>query len=150
MSSLESAFHCIGDNRDVTALVNRIEESLTLQEEIFKSRIHFANYIMKKRRKIKGEQNLQYNLTIWKKNDDFDILNGISEYVTLVQLMESLVNLNHAISIVGYWIIDSNYEKALCLTQESLDMICSPSIDEDLVETFQSVFLYCYIQLGTR
>ena len=72
---------------------------------------------MKKRRKIKGEQNLQYNLTIWKKNDDFDILNDISEYVTLVKLMDSLGNVNHVISIVGYWIFDFNYNKALCLTQ---------------------------------
>ena len=67
--SLESAFHCKGDNRYVTALVNRIGELLTLQTETFKSRIHFANYIMKKRIKIKGEQNLQYNLTILNKHD---------------------------------------------------------------------------------
>ena len=72
---------------------------------------------MKNRRKIKVEQNLQYNLTIWKKNDAFDILNDISEYVTLVQLIYSLGNVNRAISIVGYWIFDSNYKKSLCLTQ---------------------------------
>ena len=72
---------------------------------------------MKNRRKIKGEQNLQYNLTIRKKKYAFDILNDISEYLALVQLMESLGNLNHAISIVWYWIFDSNYKKALCLTK---------------------------------
>ena len=83
---------------------------------------------MKNRRKIKGEQNLQYNLTIWKKNDAFDTLNDISSNLNLVQLMESLGNVNHAISIVGNWIFDSNYKKALCLTQELLDLICSPSI----------------------
>ena len=59
---------------------------------------------MTKRRKIKGEHNLRYNLTIWKKNDAFDILNDISENVTLVQLMDSLGNVNRAISIVGTWI----------------------------------------------
>ena len=123
LSSLASAFHCIGDNRSVTDLVNKIEESLTIQTEISNSRIHFANYIMKNRRKLKCEQNLQYNLTIWKKNDDFDILNYISEDVTLVQLMDSLGNVNNAISIVGYWIFDSNYNKSLFLTQESLDII---------------------------
>ena len=57
---------------------------------------------MKNRTKIKGEQNLRYNLKIRKKNDTFDILNDISEYITLVQLMESLGNDNHAISIVGH------------------------------------------------
>ena len=50
--------------------------------------------------------------------------------------MESLVNVNHDISIVGYWIFDSNNEKALCLTQ-LLDVICSPSIGEEQVATFQ-------------
>ena len=57
---------------------------------------------MKNIRKIKVEQNLQYNLNTWKKNDAFDILNEISEDVTLVHLMDSLGNVNHAISIVGY------------------------------------------------
>ena len=52
MSSLASALHCIGDNRDVSALVKQIEESLTLKTGIFKSRINFDNTIMKNRRKI--------------------------------------------------------------------------------------------------
>ena len=58
---------------------------------------------MKNRRRIKGEQNLQYNLNIWKKNDDFDILNDVGEYVNLVQSTYSLENVNHAISVLGYW-----------------------------------------------
>ena len=140
LSSLESAIHCIGDNRSVSALVNRIEESLTLQTKYFKNRICFGNAIMKNRRKIKVEHNLRYNLTIWKKDDAFDILNDNSEDLTLVQLMDSLGNVNHAISVVGYWIFDSNYKIALCLTQELLDIMCSTSIGEELVTTFQSVF----------
>ena len=54
--------------------------------------------------------------------------------------MDSLGKLNRAISIVGYWIFESNYEKALFLTQESLDVICSPYIGEEQVATFQSVY----------
>ena len=42
-------------------------------------------------------------MTIWIENDAFDILNYISDNVTLVQLMESLGNMNRAIIIVGYW-----------------------------------------------
>ena len=114
---------------------------MTPQIEIFKSGTHFADTIIKNRRKIKGEQNLQYNLTIWKKNNDFDILNDINEDVTLVQLMDSLGNVNHAISVVGYWIFDSNYNKALCLTQESLDKICSPSIGKELVANISTLML---------
>ena len=78
---------------------------------------------MKNRIIIKGEQKLQQNLNIWNQDDAFDILNDISEDVTLVQLMDSLGNVNHAISILGHWIFDSNYEKVLCFTQESLDII---------------------------
>ena len=48
---------------------------------------------------------------------DFYILNEISEYVTLVYLMDTLLNVNPDISIVGYWIFDSNYEKSLFLTK---------------------------------
>ena len=69
-------------------------------------------------REIKGEHNLRYNLRVCQKNDTFNILNNISKYVTLVQLIESLGNVNHAISIVWYCIFESNYEKAICLTQE--------------------------------
>ena len=86
--------------------------------------------------KKKGDQNLRYNLTIWRGNDDFDVLIDISENITLIQLMESLVHLNHATSIVGRWIFDSVYNKSLHLTQESLDKICSPSIGKELVATF--------------
>ena len=100
--SLASDFHCINDNRAVPELVNIIEESLTIQKENCKNRIHFANAIMTNRIKIKGEQNLIYNLTIWNKNDAFDILNDISEDVNLVQLMESLGNVSRAIIIVWH------------------------------------------------
>ena len=76
----------------------------------------------------------------WKKHYGFDIPNEISEYVTLVQLMLLLGNMNHDISIVQYWIFDSNYNKALCLTQELLDIMCSPPIGKEQVATFQFVF----------
>ena len=55
---------------------------------------------------------------IWKKNDAFDILNDISEDVTLLQLMDLILNVNHDIIIVGNWIFYSNYRKSLFLTQE--------------------------------
>ena len=75
---------------------------MTLEKGKFNNIIHFANAIMSNRKEKKGEQNLRYNLTIWSENDAFDILNGISENFTLVQLMELLGNLNHAIIIVGH------------------------------------------------
>ena len=65
-----------------------------------------------------------------REKDAFDILNDISNNVNLVQLMYSLGNVNRSISIVGYFIFYSNYEQALCMTRESLDLICSPSFGE--------------------
>ena len=60
----------------------------------------------------------------------FDILTDISGNVSLLQSMEYLVNVNHAISVVGYWLFDSNYEIVLVLNRESLGMICAPSVCE--------------------
>ena len=42
-----------------------------------------------------GEKYIRYKLETWKKTGTFDIPNNISEYVTLVQLMDSLGNVNH-------------------------------------------------------
>ena len=47
----------------------------------------------------------------------YDILTDMSENVTLVQLMDYLGNLNHATSVVGYWIFESNYKRALVLNR---------------------------------
>ena len=61
----------------------------------------------------------------------YGILVDISEHITLVYLMDFIGNVNHAIGVVGYWIFDSNYEKALVLNRESLDMICALSVGEE-------------------
>ena len=67
-------------------------------------------------------------------------MGDISANVTLVQLVDSLGNVNHAISVVGNWIFESNYEKALVLNRASLDMICAPSIGEEQDDIFETVF----------
>ena len=72
--------------------------------------------------------------------DSYDTMTDISEYVTLVKLMDYLGNANHDIIVVGYWIFDSNYEKALVLNRESLDMLCDPSVGEEQVSVFETVF----------
>ena len=54
--------------------------------------------------------------------------------------MDSLRNVNHAISVVGNWIFDSNYEKALVLNRASLNMICTPSVGEEQDAIFESLF----------
>ena len=73
--------------------------------------IDFSNAILKNKIKLKVKPRVYYSLRKYKKKGSYDILTDISEHVTLVQLMDSLGNVNHAISVVGYCIFDSNYEK---------------------------------------
>ena len=70
----------------------------------------------------------------------YKILEDMSENVTLVQLMDSIGNVNRAISVVGKLIFDSSYEKELVLNRASLDMICSPSVGEEQTAKSESVF----------
>ena len=92
------------------------------------NRIDFANEMMLNRKRNKCEARVHYKLIKYKKMGDYKILEDISANVTLVQLMDSLGNVNHAISVVGSWIFDSNYERAPVLNKASLDMICAPSV----------------------
>ena len=80
--------------------------------------IDFADAILKNEKKIKGEPRVYYSLKKYRNMGSYDILTDIREHVTLVQLMDYLGNFNHAISVVVYWIFDSNHEKELVLNRE--------------------------------
>ena len=88
----------------------------------------------------KGAQILKYYLKQQKKNVTFDIIDDISEYVTLVQLKDSRGSVNHSVSVVGDWIIEYNFEKGLILNQASLDLTFSCTHNEDSVLEFEQVF----------
>ena len=103
-SSLASAFASNNHNKAAGAISFCIEES---SESELGNRIDFSNAILKNEKK--GEQKMYYRLIKYKNKGSYDILKDISEHVTLVQLMDYLVNVNHAISVVGYWIFDTNY-----------------------------------------
>ena len=82
---------------------------------------------------------------------DYKILEDISANITLVQLMDSLGNVNHDFSVVGSWIFDSNYERALVLNRASLDMICAPSVGEEQDAMFEKVYYaFRYIYIGAQ
>ena len=68
------------------------------------------------RKRNKGETRVHYKLMKYKKMGEYKILEDISANVTLVQLMDSLGIVNHSISVVGSWIFDSKYERALSHT----------------------------------
>ena len=99
----------------------------------------------------KGKARVHYKLMKYKKMGDYKILEDISANVTLVQLMDSLGNANHAISVVGSWIFDSNYEITLVLNKASLDMICAPSVGEEQDAMFEKVYYAVrYIYIGAQ
>ena len=114
------------------------------KEESFKSevgnRIDYANYILKNNRRNVGEVRVHYKLMKYKKKGEYKILEDISANFTLVQFMNSLINVNRAISVVGNWIFDSNDERALVLNRASLDMICAPSFGEEQDAIFETFF----------
>ena len=58
----------------------------------------------------KGDQRLCFNINQWGLKVSFDIMNDISENITLVKFMDTVGNVNNAVSIVGHWTFDSNYK----------------------------------------
>ena len=103
--------------------------------------INFENAILKRTKKrIKGKPRVYYILKKYKKKDSYDILIDINENFTLVQLMDYSGNVNRAISVVGYWVFDSNHKITLVINREFLDMICAPYVGEEQVAVFETVF----------
>ena len=90
----------------------RIEES---SKSEVGNRIYFANDTLKKNKRNEGEARVNYDLIKYKKKGKYTILEDTSEKITLVQLMDSLGNVNLAIIVVVKYIFDSNYEKKLSL-----------------------------------
>ena len=68
------------------------------------NRIDVSNDILKNKKRNIGESKVHYNLIKCKKKGRYTILEDISENFTLVQWMDSLGNVNHSISVLGYWI----------------------------------------------
>ena len=66
----------------------------------------------------KGDKGHSYKFKQQKKRKTLYILNNISEHVTLVQMMETIGNIYHAVSISGFWIYNPNNKKALPLVKE--------------------------------
>ena len=115
------------------------------------NRIDFANEIMLNRKTNKGEARVHYKLIKYKKMGDYNILEDISANVILVQLMDSLRNVNYAISVVVSWIFDSICERALVLIRASLNMICAQSGGEEQDAMFEKVYYAVrYIYIGAQ
>ena len=97
-SSLPAAFAIIKHFKYENAISIRIKESL--KSEVG-NRIYFENGIMLNHKINKGEARVHYKLIKYKKKGDYKNLEDVSSNVTLVQLMDSIGNVNHDISVVG-------------------------------------------------
>ena len=49
---------------------------------------------------------------------DFNFFNDIIEYNTLFRFMDTIDDVNHAVSLAGKQVFDSNYYKAFSLAKE--------------------------------
>ena len=54
--------------------------------------------------------------------------------------MDYLGNVNHAISVIRYYIFDSNNKISLVLNIESFDLICALSVGKEQVAEFETLF----------
>ena len=95
--------------------------------------------MLDKERNIR-DQSLRYNIIKWKNQGSFDSLKDISYYIKLLQLMHLIGNVNHAVSIVGKCIFDSNFKKDLPLLLEWLNLTYSSSDGEKIFTLFEKVF----------
>ena len=97
-SSSASSFAITSHFNAANDISTRIEESL--KSEVG-NLIDFANDILKNKKRNKGEPKVHYNLMKYNMMREYKILEDISADVTLVHLMDSLGNVNHAISVFG-------------------------------------------------
>ena len=74
----------------------------------FITRLNYANNTINDNIRNKCDQQRHYTLNIGYTKVIFDIIYNVSEYFILVQLVDTLVNINHAISIYGVWIYAKN------------------------------------------
>ena len=104
-SILSSALKASNQVSAANLIATRISYSITYE---ILDRLMFANDILTDTRIRKGGQHLCYKLELCNKIGNFDFLNNISKYLTLFQLMDSVGNVNHAVSVVVKWMFDSN------------------------------------------
>ena len=73
--------------------------------------IIFYNKILLYQAQKKAEKCFSYNIKQWKITGTFYIINDISEYLTLIQFIFMVVNVNHTVIITRNWIFDSKYDR---------------------------------------
>ena len=67
-------------------------------------------------------------------------MNNISECITLLQLMDSVGNVNNSVSVVGECIFDSKHKKALPLNNNTFNLIWDFAYKEDYFEKLLELY----------
>jgi hypothetical protein len=121
LKSAASALSYLGYDRLAFQLCNDLNHGRKkdLGFEYFQNCMN-PTHLTKQERKTFQFCKVKKGLTKW------DILQDSKNYLMcLVGTQSSDHKTDHAISIVGKWIFDSNFDRALPLTKESLDLCCS-------------------------
>ena len=88
----------------------------------------------------KGGQQLCYTFECCKNSGLFDILNDISKYVTLVQLLDKFGDVSNAVSIARNWIFYSNLQKSTFIGKIIIGYYFSFDDDYDSHTYFKEVY----------
>ena len=100
-------------------------------------RLQFANELLRTKK-------LKYVPKIFKR-DQLHVLTYISCYPTLCILTGEDGATNHAVTVVGEWVFDSNLECAIPLSRSSLDWCCSsPHVDVKWRSVHKALKCICY------
>jgi hypothetical protein len=121
LKSAASALCFLGYKRLAYFLCNDLNRGMKTESGFeFFQRCTEPKLLTKKERKYFQFTKLKKGLSKW------DIIKDSQEYMMcLVGLQSSDHKTDHAISICGKWIFDSNFQTALPLNRESLDLCCS-------------------------
>ena len=137
-----SCLHYLGYKRLAFALCNDISSGHKMEQgfEFFQRMLDPTEL-----KKEEGEKKLQLVKDKPRRNKNWDIFRDSKEYLMcLVGLHGSDGKKDHAVSIAGEWIFDSNVEYALPLTRNSLDLCCS---DGSTKNRFIGVTRVCMLKL---
>ena len=94
-------------------ILGRIGESLVWKSYGYYDVIIMFNAIILDQSRKKGEHSFCCKTNQWKINGSFEMLNYISEHVTLVYMVYTVGYNNHAVIIAENRIFDSNDDKSL-------------------------------------
>jgi hypothetical protein len=138
LSSAASALDYIGRNvlGNHVGIVEAASEIQNVAKRTIGKQLFENNWsLLKKQIQIKIGFLLPKKLNRWF-NPNLDK----SLYPTVVQLMAKDGGVEHAVTIVGEWIFDSNFQEALPLSTHALDFLCAPDGEENVQGWFQEVY----------